>query len=270
MSTIWTSQSDYVCDWSMDDECAPCVSKIPDTEAGAALFQRCVNSAAEILYGLSGRQFGLCELVVRPCREECGGGSGRELLGFPWTPRLHEGQWTNVACGKCSTGSCSCSEICEVRLPGPIESITQVLLDGVALDPSEYQVNKRRTLVRLGGECWPTCQEMGLPSTEPGTWEVTYLRGKPVPAGGQAALAELACELCLACLGDKACALPKRVTSISRDGVSFAMLDPMTFINEGLTGLYAVDLWLRSVNPASQPRSGAILSPDMVQSRRTT
>ncbi len=48
---------------------------------------------------------------------------------------------------------------------------------------------------------------------------------------------------------DETCALPQRVTSVSRQGVSFTILDQQDFIQELRTGLYAVDLFLKTVNP---------------------
>lgn len=279
--TLWTANSRFTCGWTMDDDCAPCRDKFPwgndePTPEQAALFQDCVNSAAEILYALSGRQFGACEVALRPCRRDCCDPCGS--AGMSWTPlNLGSGEWTNIRCNSCGD-SCSCTNVCEVSLPGPIESITQVKLNGEVLDSSAYRVDNGNSLVALkrsidGGDpvsfCWPTCQDMNRATDQPNTWGVTYLRGMPVPSAGRRALAELACELCLACLGDSCCALPKRVTSLNVDGASMAMLDPMTFIDKGLVGLYAVDLWLRSVNPKALSRGAAILSPDMVQHRRT-
>lgn len=427
---IWTADTPYVCNWSFDDDwCVPCKNKIPGENATPeqiAMWQGCVDMAAEILYALSGRQYGLCEVSVRPCRKKgCDPCSGSP--GPPWTPLLRDGQWTNVRCTQ-GHDSCSCSEICEVDLPGPVDSIVQVLLDGEVLPASAYRVDNRNSLVALkrpmpltgdfmvafagldpsatvavdppatevvtgvdlgGGVygpavdapfvgiirlvwrdidcvnitydgpadtaiattrpapnpnvagdtwdwpapgfnfavgvpvtssdanadgssvvatlvsgtavssnanppplarnitispgtelrfcpsqleqfCWPACQDMNADTSQPNTWEVTYLRGYPVPMAGRRALAQLACELCLACMNDDCCSLPQRVTSIVREGVSMTMLDPMDFIDKGLTGLYAVDMWLRSVNPNARPRGAAILSPDMPSPRRTT
>ena len=284
---VWTADTPYACGWTMDDDCASCRKAVPCSGPGLpqeeadAVFQNCVNMAAEILYALSGRQFGLCEITVRPCRKAC---CDPCQDGPRWTPVLQDGQWINVSCNSCGD-SCSCPNVCEIALPGPVDSITEIRVDGQVLPPSAYRIDNRRYLVALErpvldeegnptGEserfCWPTCQDMTAPATEPNTWEVTYLRGLPIPEAGRRALAELACELCLACLNDSSCRLPKRVTTITRDGVTMALLDPQTFISEGLTGLYGVDLWIRSVNPRGLPRQAAILSPDMKNMRRTT
>lgn len=278
---IIESTSESVCSWDSDVCCDPLAGALAgNDEVTKALAQRSVNAAAEIMYALSGRQFGECELTVRPCRTDCC--DPCEMSGYRWTPALIGGQWTNVSCGTCGD-TCSCTKVCEVALPGPITSIIEVRLNGVVLPPTSYRVDNRRTLVALtrpvddgnGGlveesYCWPTCQDMNLDATKDNTWQVTYLRGKPVPDGGKAAFSELACELYKACTSDGTCKLPKRVTSITRDGVTMAFLDPQTFMAEGLTGLYMPDLWIKSVNPKALPRSAAILSPDMVAVRRTT
>lgn len=272
-----TADSAYVCGWDSDLCCSTLEDLfIADDEDKNALAQRCLNSAAEILYALSGRQFGRCELTVRPCYQKCAGYSGITdwnngvlgAAGLPWLPVLSGGSWTNISCG-CRT-ACSCTVVCEVWLPGPIDSIVEIKQDGVVLDSGVYRVDNRRALVRNDGLCWPKCQNMSAADTEEGTWSVTYLRGKPVPEAGRAALSDLACEISKACLGDTSCKLPSRVTSIQRQGISMAMLDPMTFIDYGRTGLYSVDLWLKTVNPHARTRGAAVLSPDVEAPRRTT
>lgn len=48
-----------------------------------------------------------------------------------------------------------------------------------------------------------------------------------------------------------------RVTSISRQGVTYTFADPNTMTKEGLTGVYEVDLFLSAVNPGrarTQPK----------------
>lgn len=430
--TIWTANSRYTCGWSLDDDwCVPCKGKIPGPDASDAekeLFQNCVDTAAEILYALSGRQFGLCEVTVRPCRKVNCSPCAESANGLPWSPaRTSGGDWINVRCNTCSNGDdCSCSEICEIELPGRVDSITSVTLNGETLPDWMYQIHGRSVrnrlvrvkeykpltgpvsfvylvnvqpgstvcdispppdsvvgasgpvgdcytpttnnpefhwnnldtaevtlnstttdasyittffegdypdditgtylwpqglevgegentvseltpngsfmritvlsgsmkrydttpygweltpgttirMERLGpveGGCWPACQDMLAPLTGEGsdnTWGVTYMKGLPVPAAGRRALAELACELCLACLGDSCCTIPKRVLTLSTEGGTMTMLDPMNFIEKGLTGLYAVDLWIQSVNPKKLARRAAIISPDSLGPRR--
>ena len=66
------------------------------------------------------------------------------------------------------------------------------------------------------------------------------------------------------------CKLPERITSVSRQGVSFQVFDPQDFMNEGRTGLYTVDIFLKSVNPDRAQKRARVFSPDMPQAHRKT
>src|SRR3546814_5701811 len=59
------------------------------------------------------------------------GGTG-SLRSTPYYPVIIRGAWTNISCGKCGDG-CSCDGTPALRLPGPIDSITNVIIDGVTL-----------------------------------------------------------------------------------------------------------------------------------------
>jgi hypothetical protein len=250
--------------------CCPTWSSLSPEQQQFAL-----DVATELVWRLSGRRYGLCEITVRPCRQPCAQSAAAPAWpvgGYPgggFLPTLRDGQWINMVCGQCGD-DCHCGTLCEVVLPGPVDSITSVKLDGVVLDPAQYVVFDHRTLARTGGECWPTCQDLTLPDDEPGTWSVTYRQGIPVPPGGQAAAAVLACELGKACAGASGCRLPKRVQTVTREGVTLGFLDPMTFLQDGLTGLYEVDLWLRSVNPRGLAEGARVYSPDRRPPRTIT
>lgn len=154
-------------------------------------------------------------------------------------------------------------------LPGPVASIESVTVDGVLIDPSMYRVDNRSRLVGINGQCWPTCQNMNLDSPEEGTFEVTYLRGTPLPMAGQIAAGLLACEFLKACQGQD-CGLPQNVASITRTGVQVEMIDPTDVLTNGLTGIAEVDLFIRSVNPRGLQRRPRVLSNDIgIPSMRT-
>lgn len=258
------------CQWEADTAaCCPTWGDLTLDQQQFAL-----DVATEILWRATGRRFGLCEITVRPCRQPCAGTAGPAWptsvpAGGAFRPVLDGGTWLNIACGQCGD-DCHCGSLCEITLPGPVDSIVQVKLDGEVLDPSDYLVTDHRKLVRAGGECWPTCQDLTLPDDEPGTLSVTYLQGIPVPPGGRAAAAELACELGKACAGASGCRLPRRVQSITREGVSMSFLDSMDFLADGLTGLYAVDLWIRAVNPHGLAQGARVYSPDRRPPRTIT
>jgi hypothetical protein len=245
------------CNWPIITECCPDWDSLPsDVRVNATAW------ATEILWALTGRRFGTCQVTVRPCGSSCGHGGW-----FTWpvdgdgysggvggilTPYNYGGTWFNCAC----PGACSCKARCEVVLADPVESIVSVVVDGITLDPSAYRVDNGSILVRTDGECWPRCQDLNLSNTtDVGTFFVTYNRGVPVPVGGQLAAGLLACDFAKSCTSG--CKLPGNLSTLSRQGVEITMVDPTEALGQGLTGISSVDLWIRSVNPyqlASRPR----------------
>jgi hypothetical protein len=88
------------------------------------------------------------------------------------------------------------------------------------------------------------------------------------PASGRAAARILANELVKLYANDDTCALPQRVTSIVRQGVTYTVLDQQSFIDELKTGIYAIDLFLRAVNPDKARARSRVFSPDTPRARR--
>lgn len=255
------------CDWPVDY--SACGGGLPEPLAslpasGVATFE---EMAATYLWDWTGRKYGQCEVTLRPCRQECWegrstfwGGSGGPLRGgLPFTPALIRGQWYNLGCGTCGD-ACGCGSTQALRLPGPIASVGEVQIDGTVLDPAAYRVDNGRFLVRQDGALWPTCQDMNLMLGQPDTWGVTYTKGYAVPKGGQVAAGLLANELAKAACNDKTCGLPRRVQSITRQGVTVAVLDAFDDIDEGHTGIWLIDSWVASV--VRRPRRMRVLSPD--------
>lgn len=243
--------------------------------------------ATAYLWNWTRQQFGTCPVTIRPCRTECGSGGstyrGRGGTGtLPWTegtpgplnPTLFNGQWYNLGCGGgCSNDPCSCSYVPEVDLMGPVASIDQVRIGGVALLASQYRVDNYRYLVRTDGGTWPVCQNMlQNPATlDTNTFEVTYQIGVTVPAGGQVAAGVLACELAKAACGNNTCKLPQRIQQLTRQQVSMTVLDSYgTLYEKGTTGLWIVDSWVASVNAPVAKSGYRIASPDRRTTRRTT
>jgi hypothetical protein len=99
---------------------------------------------------------------------------------------------------------------------------------------------------------------------------VAYLYGSMPPTAGRRAARNLAEQLMLGWRGDEDCALPQRITSISREGVSFTLLDSQDFLNDLRTGLYTVDLFLKTVNSAGARAPAKVFSPDAPRVERTT
>lgn len=170
--------------------------------------------------------------------------------------------WVN-SCG-CST-ECSCTSLCTVTLPAPVGTIYEVRVDGVAVPPTNYRVDGS-TLVWTGAEeCpWPSCQDLSLPDTEPGTFSVTYLNSYPVDQLGAYACAVLAMEYARACEGN-ACRLPDGITAVVRQGVSFEVTTGA--FPGGMTGIREVDSYIAIWNPDGLQRAPSVWTPDLPTAR---
>jgi hypothetical protein len=69
------------------------------------------------------------------------------------------------------------------------------------------------------------------------------------------------------CTPGETCSLPTRVSNVTRQGVSFTILDPFDFLTNGRTGLYTVDLFLSTYNPNGLRRPSRAWSPDLPMTR---
>lgn len=255
------------CEWEIDRTCVPLPVEPtpPESEEGlpayeialaaydVALAQALANEdmAVSVLWALSGRQFGLCPVTVRPCVQPAwtvGGGHSAYILTMDF------GHWTNWPCG-CST-RCEVSGPRVVHLPGPAAEVIAVTVDDVVLDDDAY-VLEGNALYRRGGASWPT-QNLGAPLGEAGTWGVEYLRGLPVPPGVASLTGTLVREFANACSDDGECRLPRTLTATSRKGAT-NVFDASKILANGKTGLPEVDLWLASVNPNHLAQASSVL-----------
>lgn len=231
------------CTWLVDRSCLP----IAETEIEIAQQQAAEDLAVQVLWALSGRQFGVCPVIARPCPEPCGGVTVDSYFGGWFFPVWDGTNWRNVACGcgpKCSWRSPSVIHLA-ARVALPIQEVTEVVIEGEVLDPTEYRL-EGDLLYRVNGR-WPA-QDLTQPLDEPGTWSVTYTRGVPPPPGSAKLVGLLAQEFLAACNGGK-CRLPRRVRSVTRQGVTMDMTDPTDIYATGKTGIPEIDLWLSAVNP---------------------
>lgn len=136
-----------------DTSCCDRLEPVDPTPEVTARIERMLHVATEIIWRLSGKQFGACPVTVRPCRQSC---ADRPSYGYwsgmLWTPVLDEGTWFNLKCDTCfgNASGCACSELCEVDLPGPVAEILDVKLDGEVLPSWMYRVDNHRKLVRTG------------------------------------------------------------------------------------------------------------------------
>lgn len=169
-----------------------------------------------------------------------------------------------------SWGVCSCAIPGWAYIPGrahpdpvrvrlPHDDVTRV--DAVTIDGEPFTAYRLDGpwLTRTDRRGWPVCGDRA---------EVTYRYGRLAPLAGKAACVELAVELGKGAAG-KPCNLPKRIQSITRQGISYTP-DDMAFLGEGLTGLYATDLFIRSANPHGRTQAASVWSPDLLTARRTS
>jgi len=234
------------CPWDVPDPlCCDCWNT-----ADPAMKEQAIRWATDVMYARTGRQFGVCEVTVRPCmKRDCNNGTGywgAWWSGSLWTPYLWQGTWFNCFCGD----MCCCEPRCQVQLAGPVQSIVEVTIGGVAVDPSTYRVDDFQWLVREGGECWPMCANMDNASGGTDVWEVTYNRGRVVPQSVLEATAVLACEYVKRCKNDSSCRLSSRVISMTRQGTDFQFVSPEVMLRLGLTGVSEVDDIIAAYNPA--------------------
>lgn len=218
--------------------------------------------ATSSLQMLTYYRVGTCPETIRPCpvRAKCG-------CGF--NPHLDSsGAWVN---------SCECETACkptsEFAIPGPVGYIESMRVDGVEVDLADgnWRLDNGHILVwqGVGDSPLPATQNLNLPDTEVGTWSITYSRSYPVTDDGQLAVAYLAMEFAKACKPKAKCSLPRGVTSVVRNGVSFTV--EAGLFPGGLTGIEIVDQYILKWAPAGSPtRNATVFSPRVAGVRRSS
>ena len=220
-----------------------------------ALLADAVAVASRVAWTLAGRRHGSCQVTgERPARRR-----GRDRC-----------QPLTVAAWAAWHG-CTCNGPAEVALGhSPVTAVDDVRIGGVSLAAADYALVGSNRLVRRDGGRWPACQLLDLPDTSADVLVVDYTWGVPLDAQGVRAVAALGCEFVKACLpGDVECRLPQAVRSVTRQGVSLDLVDPFDFLNEGRTGVYEFDLWLRAVNPHGASRPSRVRTPDVAHATGT-
>jgi hypothetical protein len=231
--------------------------------------------ASQILWRLSGRRWqGECPVTgLRPCKRV--GTSMVPGVGPPSWGSVADAQrlfWWGRGCG-CAWNACDCT-VDELWLDPyvPVQSIEEIRIDGAVLAASGYALYDHEFVVRLDGGVWPTTQRLDLADTEVGTWAIDLTWGASPPPDGVLAAAALAAELALAYNpAAGSCALPERIQSVTRQGVTYLISDPQEFLNDGRVGIPLVDLFLRSVNPERRRQAASLgyVGMDRGPSRRT-
>lgn len=243
------------CGWLVTGQCG-CSGGDCWTSRNPATRDRAQTVAAHILWAATGRRYGLCETTVLPLSSP-----PVDPLYQEWPLPAGDVSWPAIAGGNVS-GTCACSipATCAVTLPGPVDSVVEVRVDGDPVDPVGYVVVDRELLIRVDGECWPACNQV---NTVVPQFEVDYLRGLPLPAAVQAAYDGLACQLAKACDGE--CTLPAQISSLTRQGITIDMAveEATAKGTRTRTGITWVDDVIEADNPYGLAEAPQVLSLDL-------
>ncbi len=255
----WVTADDIIGDDSLCSACVAVDAISPEIADAAG------QLASAVLYELSGRKYpGIAEQTVRPAARP-------RTDPPPPDPRVTVDRvFTSVPTGwheswgwyEWDDPDDHASRRAITLGFYPIVSVTQVEFAGTPLDPSAYRVEEARWLVRQDGAYWPCRQDWWRATGEPDTWSVTFDYGVEPPPEGVTVAAYYACELARGMCGME-CKLPARTTSITRQGVSQVLFDPLDLIADGMVGLPMVDTWVKAVNPSRRRRRARIASPDV-------
>lgn len=232
--------------------------------------------ATRVIWAATGRLYGLESVTVRPSRPAQSPLYRTYPVGFQgygfWSLFGINGATafqvvSACGCGSNSSGtnSCQCGAA-DISLPDDVDSITNVTIDGVVLDPLKY-VLSGGFLTRIDGLAWPYMQDFTLAANAVGTWSVTYNQGIAVPADLNDAAGLYACQVGAALTGGS-CMLPGRVQNITRQGLDIQYVDPGNYLEANRTGYDAVDSILVTYNPYGLHQRVRVASLDMPQYRR--
>lgn len=141
----------------------------------------------------------------------------------------------------------------------PVRKIIEIRKGGEVVDPASYSLRNNAYLVRANGTPWV------IDTTD---MIITYKHGIRIPAAGKAAAIRFANELIHAQLDDGLCSLPERLQSVSRQGMSFAILDPQDFIQQGRIGIPAIDYFINAANPSKAKMKARVFSVDQPRGER--
>lgn len=183
-----------------------------------------LDVATWVLYQLDGRRYpGICSTTRYICRS-C---------------------WT---CG----GICGCGIRDSIDLGGgryPVHGVFEVVVDGLTLDPSTYRLRAKRWLDRID-DSWPAGS-----LADPDSFRVTYAYGRVPSIGLRHGAAVYASEMAKRCVGVK-CRIPERVTTFTREGTTYTIIDAQRFLDEGRTGITEVDSMLHAAREGKFARPG--------------
>jgi hypothetical protein len=226
-------------------------------------------AASQLVDALTGHQFGLCTITLRPCLLSCsvvpsgwypfGAAPSVAVPGSWW-------YWALTECATCRVG-CSCGSLSQAELPYPVHDVITVRVDGAPVVTGAYRVDDNRWLVRTDGATWPSCNDLSKADTAVGTWSVTARYGQDPPQLGKDAVGAMTCELLKAFAGQD-CRVPSNVVELVRQGVRIKYGDVAGSFKDGRTGIFLVDAFIEAVNPAGLRRRPRVFDVDAAGGRR--
>ena len=237
---MWASRADL-------EAASDCLTGLTDDQKDDIITQ-----ASLVLYILLGRQFGgECTSTVRPTSEIAHRGlpASVNYVGVPWV--LDGPVFTHF--------------VDAIPLQFPVISVDEVKVDGVVLDASHYTVMDQQYLVRLdvdGGRCWPISNDLSKPTTEIGTWEITYTHGFAIPIDVKDAVIEMACDIAKGIAG-RSSALPANATTVSRRGVNVNLQRAVDGAKDSGTLLPSVSKVIATYNPTMERMPAFFWSPEV-------
>lgn len=256
------------CVWEPDPACLSTEWEALDP----AEQDRSLRLATSSLQMLTSYRVGTCPVTIRPMPQTRFCGCWPWDGGLPWGPSFwpyvgEDGLWYNRACG-CRL---DVAQVSQIDIPGPVGFIESLLIDGqpVDLTSPDWRLDDGHLLVWQGAgpSPVPSVQNLNLPDTEVGTWSITYSRSYPVADDARLAVAYLAMEFAKACQPKSKCSLPRGVTSVARNGVSFTI--EAGLFPGGLTGIDIVDQFILKWAPAGAPnRSATVFDPSVRRANR--
>lgn len=193
---------------------------VPNTPAAlsdADVQDRIIAAAEAMMWVMTGRQFGL-HSTTQPLCLRCGHNNA-PLCGCYWYDHID----------------------LDPQLQQPVVSVESVDILGVPLDPAvDFMVMSNRWLYRLPrNERWPVCQDVGL---EPPPLVVSWTWGHSPPKDFLwLAVYPFIVQLAKAYLGMECQIDPSYVSSVQREGVSFALIQPSSAWENGMTGHPGID-----------------------------
>lgn len=237
-------------------------SELPATHQDSVYAGDACQMASNILWAMSGRKYAGTTTVTERYFTAVDAYRYQGSSAKEFSPHMIGGSVYNLPAEDWNDSayqSDGSSSLSRIRLRGkPVQEVHLVRsgYDGKIIPNDAYYLADHSTLIAYKGTPWA-----------PGNLEITYTYGQQPPTAGRQAARVFAIELIKLWEGDD-CALPNRVTSISRQGVSYTILDNQDFLENFRTGIYVIDLFLKTANPAKALAPSKVFSPDVPRARR--